>query len=53
VLCIEGRKSAYMDLVVGLKKINLLEDLDIGWRMMRYWVFKKDIEGEKTEFMWL
>jgi len=26
----EGRNSAYMGLVGRLKKINLLEDLDIG-----------------------
>jgi hypothetical protein len=47
----EGKNTACMGLVGRLKKINLLEDLDIGWRMMMYWVFKKDSKGERTGFM--
>jgi len=34
VVCMEGKNSAYMGLAGTLKKINLLEDLDIGWRMI-------------------
>jgi len=40
----EGRKSAYMDLVGKLKKINLLEDLHTGWRSSRNTVRERGLD---------
>jgi hypothetical protein len=52
VACVGDRRSVRRVLMGKTTKRDLLEDLDVDWRILLKWIFKKQVGGAWAGLIW-